>query len=63
MLNAVLGLAKTRNDMMIKKLELMMKAMEMDNAASEQGNVRRLEGAPRNRSANAGSQTAAAAAA
>ena len=63
MLNAVLGLAKTRNDMMIKKLELMMKAMEMDNAASESGNVRRLEGASRNRSANAGSQTAAAAAA
>jgi chaperonin GroES len=48
-LNAILGMAKQRNEILLKRLDVLMKAMEVESEPAEQGNVRRLERAPGNR--------------
>jgi chaperonin GroES len=65
LLNAVLGAMKTKNDLLIKRIDAIVKIMELKNeqaASPDGGNVRRLAGASSNRSASGGPGLEAAAA-
>jgi len=56
LMNAVLGTLKTRNDVLMKQLDLIMKAMEVKNeaTAADGGTVRRLALASSNRGGEGG---------